>query len=412
MFLQNSLQMSKNTNFIGQPILGQIIKFINRSRIDRISREQNTDKYIKKFDGYTHLVTMLYAVLKDFTSLREVCINLLSDSNRLQHLGITYCVNKSTLADANKRRSSKFFEAIYMNLYSQYAKDLSDSCLKKELLSKLYIIDSTTISLFKQILKGAGRNPKQGKKKGGIKAHVVIRADEDVPCLVKYTAAAKHDHTLLKYLDLPKGSFLTFDKGYVDYAAYEKFTQSAIYYITKLKDNAKYISEMEIDIPESADSGILKDEIIQLKYGENKKLIHKARRVAYWDGEKNKVFVYVTNNVDLDAESIVNIYRKRWQIELLFKRLKQNFPLKYFLGDNVNAIEIQIWTAMIANLLMTLIKSKLQKSKLAFSTIISMVKNQLMYYINLFKLLNNPTKSWIELNKRRQKENQLLLFDT
>lgn len=155
----------------------------------------------------------------------------------------------------------------------------------------------------------------------------------------------------------------------------------------------------------------MKDEIIQLKYGENKKLIHKARRIAYWDNDKNRVFVYVTNNLELDAESIINIYKKRWQIELLFKRLQQNFPLKYFLGDNVNAIEIQIWTAMIANLLMTLIKSKLEKSKLAFSTIISIVKNQLMYYINLFKLLNNPTKSWIELNKLRHKESRLQLFD-
>ena len=193
--------MGKSTNFIGQPILGQIIKFISRSTINKISREYNTDRYVKKFDGYTHLATMLYAVMKDFTSLREVCINLLSDSNKLQHLGISYCVNKSTLADANKRRSSKFFEAVYMSLYRQYAKTLSDSCVKKEQLSKLYIIDSTTISLFKQILKGVGRNPKYGKKKGGIKAHVVIRADEDVPCLVKYTAAAKHDHVLLKYLE-------------------------------------------------------------------------------------------------------------------------------------------------------------------------------------------------------------------
>lgn len=142
-----------------------------------------------------------------------------------------------------------------MSLYRQYGRRLSDSCIDKKLLSNLYIIDSTKISLFKQILNGAGRNPKYGQKKGGIKVHTVIRADEDVPCLVKYSAAAKHDHTLLKYLELPKGSFLTFDKAYVDYAAYEKFSQNTIYYITKLKSNAKYLSEMDIDIPEQADSG-------------------------------------------------------------------------------------------------------------------------------------------------------------
>ena len=404
--------MGKNTNFIGQPVLGQILKFINRSTINEISKEYNTDRYIKKFDGYTHLVTMLYAVLKDFTSLREVCINLLSDSHKLQHFGVKYCVTKSTLADANKRRSREFLEAIYMSLYRKYGRRLSDSCIDREFLSKLYIIDSSTISLFKQILKGAGRNPKHGKKKGGIKVHTVIRADEDVPCLVKCTAASKHDHTLLKYLNLAIGSFLTFDRAYVDYAAYEKFSQNLIYYITKLKSNAKYISEMEIDIPDEADSGILRDEVIQLNYGENKKLTHKSRRIAYWDNENSRVMVYLTNNFELSAETIIDIYRKRWQIELLFKRIKQNFPLKYFLGDNVNAIEIQIWTVLIANLLMTLIKSSLTKSKLAFSTMISIVKNQLMYYVNLIKLLNNPIGTWIEQNKKREKNHQLLLFET
>ena len=122
--------------------------------------------------------------------------------------------------------------------------------------------------------------------------------------------------------------------------------------------------------------------------------------------------VYLTNNFELSAETIIDIYRKRWQIELLFKRIKQNFPLKYFLGDNVNAIEIQIWTVLIANLLMTLIKSSLTKSKLAFSTMMSIVKNQLMYYVNLIKLLNNPIGTWIEQNKKREKNHQLLLFET
>ena len=245
-----------------------------------------------------------------------------------------------------------------------------------------------------------------------MKVHTVIRADEDVPCLVKFTAASKHDHTLLKYLNLAIGSFLTFDRAYVDYAAYEKFSQNCIYYITKLKSNAKYISEMEIDIPDEANNGILRDEVIQLNYGENKKLTHKSRRIAYWDNEKRRIMVYLTNNFELSAETIIDIYRKRWQIELLFKRIKQNFPLKYFLGDNVNAIEIQIWTVLIANLLMTLIKSSLRKSKLAFSTMISIVKNQLMYYVNLIKLLNNPIGTWIEQNKKREKNNQLLLFET
>jgi hypothetical protein len=213
------------------------------------------------------------------------------------------------LSDANKRRSSNYFEAIYMSLYKQYGKYLSDSCFKRDLLKKLYIIDSTTISLFKQILKGAGRNPKSGKKKGGIKAHTIIRADEDVPCLVKYTAAAKHDHTLLKDIKLPKGSFLTFDKVYVDYDAYENFTKNEIYYVTKQKVNAKYISECDLDIPQNTDNGIITDKIIILNYGKNHKLIHKSRRITYWDRDNNKEIIYLTNNFELDSESIILIYK-------------------------------------------------------------------------------------------------------
>lgn len=145
--------MGKNTNFIGQPVLSQILKFINRSTISEISKEYNTDRYVKKFDGYTHLVTMLYAVLKDFTSLREVCINLLSDSHKLQHLGVKYCVTKSTLADANKRRSSEFFEAIYMSLYRKYGKLLSDSCIDRDFLSKPLIGLMLTMPLMRSSLK-------------------------------------------------------------------------------------------------------------------------------------------------------------------------------------------------------------------------------------------------------------------
>ena len=182
-----------------------------------------------------------------------------------------------------------------------------------------------------------------------------------------------------------------------------------VWYVTKLKSNALYSSVQEIDIPDTADDGILIDEIISLRYGKGKELVHTARRIAYWDEQKRKVLVFLTNNTDFEAEMIIEIYRRRWQIELLFKQLKQNFPLKYFLGDNVNAIEIQIWTAMIANMLLMLVRSKV-KRQWAFSNMTSLLRGQLMSYINLYSFLNDPEKTWREKNETYKREMQLSLF--
>jgi hypothetical protein len=271
-------------------------------------------------------------------------------------------------------------------------------------------MDSTTISLFKDILRGVGRNPKEGKKKGGIKAHTIIKSSENVPCLIRYSEAARHDHMFLdEVFNLEAGSIITFDKGYVDYATYEAFTQSSIWYVTRLKDNAIYGAREEFDIPDDADSGVLKDEEIVLLYGDNKQKQHRSRRIAYWDSENARLFEFMTNNFELTAEKIALIYKKRWQIELLFKQLKQNFPLKYFLGDNENAIEIQIWTAMLANLLITLVRSQVKRSW-AFSNLVSIIRQQLMNYINIYYFLEDPEGSWRQIVKENKTRYQNSLF--
>ncbi|MDI9538392.1 MAG: transposase, partial [Bacteroidota bacterium] len=236
------------------------------------------------------------------------------------HLGLSYLVRRSTFAEANQRRCSQVFGDIYMDVYRRHGSALADSRLSDADLKRLYIMDSTTISLFKDILKGVGRNPKEGKKKGGIKAHTIIKASEHVPCLIRYSEAARHDHMFLEeVLSLSPGSISTFDKG------------------------------------------------------------------------------------------IALIYKKRWQIELLFKQLKQNFPLKYFLGDNENAIEIQIWTAMLANLLITLVRSRL-KRKWAFSNMVSIIRQQLMNYIDIYCFLEDPEGSWREIVKENKIKYQNSLF--
>lgn len=393
--------MSKSIHFSGQPILNQLLDFLDKSKIKKIAKQNNAERYVKKFSTYNHVVVMLFIAIKNYTSIREAILGLLADSHKLAHLGLNYLVRRSTFSEANQRRSSKVFGEIYMDVYQRYRSILADSQLASSDMKRLYIMDSTTISLFKDILKGTGRNPKEGKKKGGIKAHTIIKADENVPHLVRYSEAKRHDHTFLKEVDLPKGSIITFDKGYVDYAQYEKFTTKEIWYVTRIKRNAIYQAGEEDDIPDDAPSGILKDEPITLFYGAKKKKKHKARRIVYWDNDMARLFEFITNNVELTAEKIALIYKKRWQIELLFKQLKQNFPLKYFLGDNQNAIEIQIWVAMLANLLLTIVKSKVKRAW-AFSNMVSVIKDQVMNYVNLYSFLEDPEGSWKDIIKQNE----------
>jgi hypothetical protein len=402
--------MSKSTNYSGQPVFNQIIKFFDKSEIKKTAKKHDAERYVKKFTTYHHLVVMLFVALEGYQSIREVILGLLANAHKLSHLGLSYLVRRSTFSEANQRRTSKVFGDIYMGVYRKYSSGLADSRLSDADMKRLYIMDSTTMSLFKDILKGVGRNPKNGKKKGGIKAHTIIKASENVPCLIRYSEAARHDHMFLKEVfTLAKGSIITFDKGYVDYALYEAFTKSSIWYVTRLKENALYEARKEFDIPDDADSGVLKDEEIVLYYGDNKKQEHKARRIAYWDSEYGRLFEFITNNFELAAEKIALIYKKRWQIELLFKQLKQNFPLKYFLGDNENAIEIQIWAAMLANLLLTLVKSQIKRSW-AFSNMVSIVRQQLMNYINIYSFLEDPEGCWRKIIKENQMRYQNSLF--
>lgn len=398
--------MNKSINFSGQPIISQVLKFIPASIIARTAKKHRSDRYYKRFKTYDHLVTMIFATLSGSSSLREVSSVMLACEGKINHLGLSNYPKRSTLSDANKKRSSSVFAAIYQSIYNQYKHFLSDSNPRTLPLKDLKIIDSSTISLFSDVLKGAGRNPLEGKKKGGIKMHTMINAREDVPCLVRFTSAATHDHTFLKELDLKKGSFVVFDKGYVDYLQYHNWTLDDIYFVTRQKDNAVYQSLEEFPIGDHIHSGVLKDERIEVL--KDKQTIT-LRRVAFYHAEQDRVYEFISNNFELAADKIAEIYKQRWQIETLFKRLKQNFPLKYFLGDNQNAIEIQIWVSLIIGLIMLVIQRK-AKRKWAFSNMMSVIRYHLMTYIDLFKFLKNPDGDWRDLSNVNQ--NQLSLFQT
>lgn len=194
--------MHKGTHFIGQPVYGQLINLLDKAEVLKFNCEHGGERYVKHFDSWQHLVVMLYAVIKRFDSLREITDSMFPEARKLAHLGIQVMPRRSTLSDANARRPQKVFESIYRSLYARYKDELSSDSRKRQVpswLHRLQIIDSTTITLFSNLIfKGVGCHPKAGKKKGGIKVHTNIHANEGVPSDIRFTSAATSDSFMLK----------------------------------------------------------------------------------------------------------------------------------------------------------------------------------------------------------------------
>lgn len=394
--------MPKGSHFSGQPLYGQLTKLLDKSKILDFSRENGGERYIKRFNVWIHLTVMLYAVIMRFDSLREITASLLAETRKLSHLGITFKIGRSTLADANRRRSESIFEAIYRDLYATYRQVLcsdSRSSRTPKWMKQLQIIDSTTITLFSNLLfKGVGRHPKTGKKKGGIKVHTVIHANEGVPSDIKFTSAATNDSFMLKPSNLNKGDIVAMDRAYIDYEKFQQLTERGVIYVTKLKKNLKY--SILSDTMYQTSTGLMEVRIQQVEFTKHKKggeiIRHKARIITYVDikkGKNPKLISLLTNDMESDPSEIIGIYRKRWEIELLFKQMKQNFPLKYFYGESANAIKVQIWVTLIANLLLMVLQKGLTR-KWSFSGLATMVRITLMYYVDFYSLFNNPEKDW------------------
>lgn len=411
LFLLQTKNMLQNNTFSGQPVFSQVLGLIRKSSFQKLAKEYEADKYVKRCGSWEHFVCLLYCVMNNCTSLREVTQGIAAYGDKLYHLGVTYTPPRSTFSEANARRPEGFFASVYQKLYRQYKQDLSDSRTQKELLGRLFLIDSTTISLFKAILKCVGRKSANGRSKGGIKVHTMVNAYEEVPQLIRFTDAATHDHTFLQHLKLQPHQIAVFDKAFVDYIQYAKWTANNIHFVTRLKDNAKYEHLQEYDIADTTSDAYIKDEQISIQYkdenSQQQTLI--LRRVVLYDAQKDKVFEFLTNIMDMETEQIGLIYKQRWQIELLFKQLKQNFPLKYFLGDNENAIKIQIWCTLIANLLFTIIRKSLKKN-IAFSNLVSFVRQHLFSYNKLSDLIERTEKEWRRKNDAKKVKTKTL-FD-
>ncbi len=386
--------VNKTTYFFGQSVFGQLISLIDPIIISNAARECKADYYVKKFKTKDHLISMLFCAFAKCTSLREVSGAMLGLSGKTKHFQLDQIPKRSTLSDANERRDADVFGNIYNKLLLKYGHVISDSRIKDVINKQIEIFDSTTISLFKDLLKCVGRKPKNGKRKGGIKVHTVINVDETVPKLVWFTHSATHDHVLLNKLKMDPNTIYVFDKGYNDYKAFQRFCNNDTGFVTRIKDNAVFETVEKLEIEEQIHSGVKEDEIITLtvKDGDNTSKLN-LRKIRFYDRVLKREFEFLTNLFEMRADLVAAIYKLRWQIELLFKQLKQNFPLKYFLGDNENAIKIQIYCTLIANLLMTVIQKKLKRSW-AFSNLVSFCKIHLFNYIHLLNFLENPDKDW------------------
>lgn len=402
--------MGKNKYFSTKSVFGQLISLIDDSMISKAVKKHDSDRYVKHFKCQDHLFSMIFCCLEKCNSLREVSGGMVGLSGKEHTVRINHLPKRSTLADANKGRKVEFFEEVYNELLKKYGFVLSDSRLEVVLGKKIKIVDSTTISLFKDILECVGRKSIDGKSKGGIKSHTVINADEKVPNLVWFSPARTHDHRFLEHLKYDENTLYIFDKGYNDYVAFAHFTEQKTGFVTRIKSNAKYEVTQKNIIPENIHSGVLSDQIIEVdldnKVNKTKTKL-KLRKIEYYDREHKRTFEFISNLFEFRADTIAALYKLRWQIELLFKQIKQNFPLKYFLGDNENAIKIQIYCVLIVNLLMSVIQKSLKK-QWSFSNLVSFCRIHLFNYINLTKFFESPEKDW-ELEM--ENDGQLGLFD-
>lgn len=312
---------------------------------------------------------------------------------------------KSTFNDALNHRDASVYERFYFALLDHFTDILSDSRKEGVSFEKFYSFDSTTISLFSEVLKGVGRNPKgDGKKKGGLKVHMLTDIHADTAKFVKISEAKQHDKIFLKYLTLPKGSMITFDKAYNHYLQFAKWTEEEVFFVCRLKENARYeVQDVLFEEILSEDrAGVMKEEHIHLKYKQNKKLKTLCLRKITYRDDKGRIYQFITNNWKITSEEVSLIYKYRWTIELVFKKLKQNFQLHFFYSESENGIKTQVWVTLIAHLLLSVLKRRSRSNK-AFSTIAALIRIHMISHLDLFWVIENGRRSYTKRTKTRNK---------
>ncbi len=367
-------------------LFSQLLQHFPRTEFQRLVRKHGAEKCAKGFTCWTQFVAMLFCHTARADSLREICNGLASFTGKLLHLGVLKAPNKSTLSYANANRPAALYADLFWTVSNRLRENGGLGRRKKKFRfkNKLLSFDSTTITLCLALFPWASYR----RAKGGVKLHVMLDHDDYMPAYVRITEARMHDRLGVRFLELNPGSIITFDRAYNDYELFAKWTREGVYFVTRMKSNALYTVVEEREIPQRGN--ILSDQTIRFLDAKGWKACpFVLRRVVVWDEVNQREIVLLTNHLTFGATTIASIYKDRWEIECFFRTLKQNLKVKTFIGTSENALSIQIWTALIALLLITWLHY-LSHASWSFSNMASLLRMHLFTYRDLHDWLHAP----------------------
>ena len=333
-------------------VFAQLVEFLDCFKFRRIVAKYQTDRYIKSFSCWNQLLVMMFGQLAKSESLRDLIVGIEAHWKKSYHLGFGKSVTRSNLAKANEQRDCRIFEAYAYHLVSETRSKSAEKVFGFD--GHVYAFDSTTIDLCLEVFEWA----KFRKHKGGIKIHTLYDAEAQVPAFFYITTASTNDIKAMPEIPYEKGAYYIFDRGYNDFANLFKIEQIEATFVVRAKKNLQF---KQISWKRRLPKNVLSDSVIELVvYKSSKNYPSSLRRVLYFDEEQNRKFVFLTNNFDLPALTVAELYRNRWQVELFFKWLKQHLKIKKFWGTSENAVRIQIYCAIITYCLIAIIRHNLQ----------------------------------------------------
>ena len=365
-------------------LFGQVLQIVSRAEFQQNARRLRSDRYSKGFSSWDQFVAMLFCQLAQAKSLREICDGLRCCLGKLNHLGVTDGPKRSTLSYANAHRPWQLYQMTFYEVLQTCRTVAPGKKAKFRFKNKLLSLDASVIDLCLTLFPWAEFR----QTKGAVKLHLLLDHDGYLPSYLYISEGKVHEVNIARTLKLPAGSIVAMDRGYNDYGLYHDWTQTGVYFVTRQKDNAVYEVVEEQKVPQNRN--ILADQIIRFTGPvSGRKCPVELRRIVVWDAKKNEQIVLLTNHLDFGATTIAEIYRDRWEIEIFFKTLKQNLKVKTFVGTTPNALRIQIWTALIAILLVKSLKFK-AKIQWAFSNLVALLRWNLFTYRNLWDWIDDP----------------------
>jgi hypothetical protein len=364
-------------------IFGQILHLFSKREFFETVYATQAERGAKGFGCWDQFVAMLFCQLGQAHSLREICGGLASCFGKAKHLGIKKAPKRSTLSYANEHRPWQLYERVFYQLLDK-CRQLDFGKRRFRFKNKLFSLDATVIELCASLFDWA----KFRQTKGAVKLHLLLDHDGYLPVFAHITNGKGHEVKIAQAMSFPSGSIVAIDKGYIDYELFWRWTQGGIFFVTRQKDNACYRILEERNIPKYRN--ILKDQIIEMEgfYSRQKYPGH-LRRIEVWDEENEKVIVLLTNHMVFGSTTIAAIYKDRWQIEIFFKTIKQNLRIKTFVGTSPNALLIQIWTALIAVLILKYLKFR-SLYQWSVSTLVAMLRYNLFTYRDLWAWIDQP----------------------